>query len=82
MDAAIDAPQSRYYHSQGLRLHFTDWGNPQAWFMAVSIIPAVGIIWRAGRGAIFMSWRPTFAGMASLNGRPAAATAWLIMFTI
>ena len=30
MDAAIDAPQSRYYHSQGLRLHFTDWGNPQA----------------------------------------------------
>jgi pimeloyl-ACP methyl ester carboxylesterase len=30
MDAAIDAPKSRYYHSQGLRLHFTDWGNPQA----------------------------------------------------
>src|SRR5260370_36230016 len=30
MDAATDAPQSRYYHSQGLRLHFTDWGNPQA----------------------------------------------------
>ena len=30
MDAAIDAPRSRYYHSQGLRLHFTDWGNPQA----------------------------------------------------
>jgi pimeloyl-ACP methyl ester carboxylesterase len=30
MDAAIDAPQSRYYHSQGLRLHFTDWGNRQA----------------------------------------------------
>jgi pimeloyl-ACP methyl ester carboxylesterase len=29
MDAATDAPQSRYYHSQGLRLHFTDWGNPQ-----------------------------------------------------
>ena len=30
MDSAIDAPQSRYYHSLGLRLHFTDWGNPQA----------------------------------------------------
>ena len=29
MDEATDAPQSRYYHSQGLRLHFTDWGNPQ-----------------------------------------------------
>jgi pimeloyl-ACP methyl ester carboxylesterase len=29
MDVATDAPQSRYYHSQGLRLHFTDWGNPQ-----------------------------------------------------
>jgi pimeloyl-ACP methyl ester carboxylesterase len=30
MDAATDAPQSRYYHCQGLRLHFADWGNPQA----------------------------------------------------
>lgn len=30
MDAATDAPQSRYYQSQGLKLHFTDWGNPQA----------------------------------------------------
>jgi pimeloyl-ACP methyl ester carboxylesterase len=30
MDAETDAPQSRYYHSQGLRLHFTDWGNPRA----------------------------------------------------
>src|SRR4029077_11675575 len=30
MDAAIDAPESRYYPPQGLRLHFTDWGNPQA----------------------------------------------------
>jgi pimeloyl-ACP methyl ester carboxylesterase len=30
MDAASDAPQARYYQSQGLRLHFTDWGNPTA----------------------------------------------------
>src|ERR1700751_4842565 len=30
MDAATDAPQSGFYHSQGLRLHFTDWGNPSA----------------------------------------------------
>src|ERR1700751_6259332 len=30
MDATTDAPQSRYYHSQGLRLHFSDWGNAQA----------------------------------------------------
>jgi pimeloyl-ACP methyl ester carboxylesterase len=30
MDAASDVPQSRYYQSQGLRLHFMDWGNPSA----------------------------------------------------
>jgi pimeloyl-ACP methyl ester carboxylesterase len=30
MDIASDAPQSRYYQSQGLQLHFTDWGNPSA----------------------------------------------------
>lgn len=30
MDAATDSPQSRYFDSQGLRLHFNDWGNPQA----------------------------------------------------
>jgi pimeloyl-ACP methyl ester carboxylesterase len=30
MDTATDAPQSCYYHSQGLRLHYTDWGNPTA----------------------------------------------------
>jgi pimeloyl-ACP methyl ester carboxylesterase len=30
MDAASDAPESRYYQSQGLRLHFADWGNPSA----------------------------------------------------
>ena len=30
MDAALDGPQARYYQSQGLRLHFTDWGNPSA----------------------------------------------------
>ena len=30
--------------------------------MAVSIIPAAGIIWRAGCGATFISWRPTSAG--------------------
>jgi alpha-beta hydrolase superfamily lysophospholipase len=29
MEAATDAPQSRCYHPQGLRLHFTDWGTPQ-----------------------------------------------------
>ena len=27
MDIASDAPQSRYYQSQGLKLHVTDWGN-------------------------------------------------------
>ncbi|QWG22268.1 alpha/beta hydrolase [Bradyrhizobium sediminis] len=30
MDTAPDAPQARYYQSQGLRLHYTDWGNPSA----------------------------------------------------
>ena len=30
MDAAPDAPEARTYRSQGLRLHFTDWGNPSA----------------------------------------------------
>ena len=30
MDAALNAPYARDYHSQGLRLHFTDWGNPSA----------------------------------------------------
>jgi pimeloyl-ACP methyl ester carboxylesterase len=26
----LNAPESRYYQSQGLRLHFTDWGNASA----------------------------------------------------
>ena len=26
----MNAPYARDYHSQGLRLHFTDWGNPSA----------------------------------------------------
>ena len=30
MDAASNAPEARYYQSHGLRLHFTDWGNPSA----------------------------------------------------
>jgi pimeloyl-ACP methyl ester carboxylesterase len=30
MDIALDVPEGRYYRSQGLRLHFTDWGNPSA----------------------------------------------------
>src|SRR3978361_1185396 len=30
MDAASPAPQARFYHSQGLRLHYTDWGNETA----------------------------------------------------
>jgi pimeloyl-ACP methyl ester carboxylesterase len=30
MDASFPAPEARHYHSQGLRLHFADWGNPQA----------------------------------------------------
>jgi pimeloyl-ACP methyl ester carboxylesterase len=30
MDAASDTPQARFYHSQGLRLHYTDWGNESA----------------------------------------------------
>ena len=30
MNAASDGPQSRTHQSQGLRLHFTDWGNPEA----------------------------------------------------
>jgi pimeloyl-ACP methyl ester carboxylesterase len=30
MDIASDAPRSRYFQSQGLKLHFTDWGNAQA----------------------------------------------------
>ena len=30
MDAASVAPQARFYQSQGLRLHYTDWGNGSA----------------------------------------------------
>ena len=30
MDIASVAPQSRYFQSQGLKLHFTDWGNASA----------------------------------------------------
>jgi pimeloyl-ACP methyl ester carboxylesterase len=30
MDTVWDAPEARFYRSQGLRLHFTDWGNPSA----------------------------------------------------
>jgi pimeloyl-ACP methyl ester carboxylesterase len=30
MTAASDAPEARYYQSQGLRLHYTDWGNESA----------------------------------------------------
>jgi pimeloyl-ACP methyl ester carboxylesterase len=30
MDAASNAPEARHYRSQGLRLHFADWGNAQA----------------------------------------------------
>ena len=30
MDTAPDAPQARFYQSQGLRLHYTDWGNAAA----------------------------------------------------
>jgi pimeloyl-ACP methyl ester carboxylesterase len=30
MDAASSAPQARFYQSQGLRLHYTDWGNEAA----------------------------------------------------
>ena len=30
MDIASDAPQSRYFESHGLKLHFTDWGNASA----------------------------------------------------
>ena len=30
MDIASVAPQSRYFQSQGLKLHFTDWGNAAA----------------------------------------------------
>lgn len=28
--AAMSSPQSRFYQSQGLRLHYADWGNEQA----------------------------------------------------
>jgi len=30
MDIASNAPRSRYFQSQGLKLHFTDWGNASA----------------------------------------------------
>jgi pimeloyl-ACP methyl ester carboxylesterase len=30
MTAASDAPEARYYQSQGLRLHYSDWGNESA----------------------------------------------------
>src|SRR4051812_26120115 len=30
MDAALDAPAARFYQSQGLRLHYSDWGNVSA----------------------------------------------------
>ncbi|MDP3694043.1 alpha/beta fold hydrolase, partial [Bradyrhizobium sp.] len=30
MTSSSAAPQARYYQSQGLRLHYTDWGNASA----------------------------------------------------
>jgi pimeloyl-ACP methyl ester carboxylesterase len=30
MDTIPDAPHARFYQSQGLKLHYTDWGNPSA----------------------------------------------------
>jgi pimeloyl-ACP methyl ester carboxylesterase len=30
MDTSLPAPEARYYQSQGLKLHFADWGNPSA----------------------------------------------------
>jgi len=30
MNTALDAPEARTYVSQGLRLHYTDWGNESA----------------------------------------------------
>ena len=30
MDTSSDAPHARFYKSQGLRLHYSDWGNPSA----------------------------------------------------
>ena len=30
MNPSSDAPQARYHQSQGLRLHYTDWGNASA----------------------------------------------------
>ena len=30
MNTASDAPRARYHQSQGLRLHYADWGNPSA----------------------------------------------------
>ena len=30
MNPSSDAPQARFYQSQGLRLHYTDWGNAAA----------------------------------------------------
>jgi len=72
-------PENRFYESQGLQLHYADWGNENApplilvhggrdhcrsWDLNRSIVAA----------GIFMSWRPTCADTAIPTGPKAAAT--------
>ena len=86
MMGATAGPTSRSYFSQRLRLHYVDWGNPDAppllllhggrdhcrnWDWVAAALPTTGI-----------SSRPTCAGMATASGRRAATTAWPATSTI
>ena len=79
-------PADRFYESQGLQLHYVDWGNEAA---PPLILVHGGLDhcrnWDAIArecSRISTSWRRTCAGTAIPNGRGEAATAWPIMSTI
>jgi pimeloyl-ACP methyl ester carboxylesterase len=57
MNAASDAPASRYYLSQGLRLHYTDWGNGSA---PPLILIHGGLDQSRSWDAVARALRPTF----------------------
>ena len=85
MDAALDGPDGRYYRSQGLRLHFTDWGNASA---PPLLLVHGGLdhsrswdhLAQALRANSFVA--PDLRGHGNSDWAPAAATAWPITSTI
>ena len=76
-------PADRFYESQGLRLHYVDWGNETA--PPLILIHGgldhcrTGMRSRANCSRISMSWPRICAGTAIPNGQREAAIVWSIM---